>query len=108
MENLSHDWLVIVGLRRIPVLINSLLVTYTHPSAASGLPSLGDSVLFDDDWFGDYSPDNQLHTVTKGRWAYLKIMNVSRAHYTPQPPRECLEQRLLFNVIPTRFGSRGA
>ncbi len=33
-----------------------------------------DSVIFADDWFGDGKADNALHTVTRGRFAYLPVM----------------------------------
>lgn len=46
---------------------------YTIESA-EGFSSYGDSVIFDDDWLGEASPSNSLHTVDKGRWAYLSIM----------------------------------
>ncbi len=46
-------------------------------TAASGITDYGDSDVFDDDWFGDASPDNDLHTMDKGRWAYLPVMEVS-------------------------------
>lgn len=32
------------------------------------------SLVFADDWFGDASPNNELHTVTQGRWAYVPTM----------------------------------
>ncbi|CAM9764660.1 unnamed protein product, partial [Ectocarpus sp. 4 AP-2014] len=41
--------------------------------ATEGLPSYGESTIFNDDWFGEFSPRNELHTVTKGRWAFLPI-----------------------------------
>ncbi|CAN0460623.1 unnamed protein product, partial [Phaeothamnion confervicola] len=31
------------------------------------------SVIFDDDWFGEMSPENEFHTVTKGRWAFTPV-----------------------------------
>ncbi|CAN0341395.1 unnamed protein product, partial [Ectocarpus sp. 8 AP-2014] len=43
---------------------------YTIESA-QGLTDYGESQVFAADWFGDASPDNSLHTVDKGRWAYL-------------------------------------
>ena len=48
------------------------------PSAAAsaGLENYGDSDIFADDWFGDASPKNSMHTVDKGRWAYLPVMEV--------------------------------
>lgn len=33
-----------------------------------------ESPIFDDDWFGEYAPDNDDKTVTSGRWAYTPIM----------------------------------
>ncbi|CAM9758629.1 unnamed protein product, partial [Hapterophycus canaliculatus] len=38
-----------------------------------GLSTYGDSIVFSPDWFGDASPDNSLHTVDDGRWAYLSV-----------------------------------
>lgn len=32
-----------------------------------------DSVIFDNDWFGTASPDNDDHIITEGRWAYLGV-----------------------------------
>lgn len=29
------------------------------------------SLIFSDDWFGNASPDNDLHTLTEGRWAFV-------------------------------------
>ncbi|CAM9678592.1 unnamed protein product [Ectocarpus sp. 12 AP-2014] len=46
---------------------------YTIESA-QGLTNYGQSLIFAADWFGDASPDNSLHTVDKGRWAYLPVM----------------------------------
>ncbi|CAM9656056.1 unnamed protein product [Scytosiphon promiscuus] len=46
---------------------------YTVESSA-GLTDYGESELFRDDWFGAASPENGLHTVDKGRWAYLPVM----------------------------------
>ncbi|CAB1119543.1 unnamed protein product [Ectocarpus sp. CCAP 1310/34] len=43
---------------------------YTIESA-QGLTEYGESTIFAADWFGEASPDNSLHTVDKGRWAYL-------------------------------------
>jgi hypothetical protein len=34
-----------------------------------------DSNIFDDDWFGSNSPDNDLHIVDKGRFAYSPVYN---------------------------------
>jgi hypothetical protein len=34
-----------------------------------------DSPVFNDDWFGDNSPDNDLHIVDKGRFAYSPVFN---------------------------------
>lgn len=45
-------------------------------SAALGYDSYGDSVVFSPDWFGDASPDNVLHTVDKGRFAFLPVFKV--------------------------------
>lgn len=42
--------------------------------AAEGLDEYGESMIFDDAWFGNASPSNDLHTVDKGRWAYLPVM----------------------------------
>lgn len=42
-----------------------------------GLKGYGQSEVFARDWFGEFSPDNELHTVTEGRWAYLSVMEVN-------------------------------
>ncbi|CAM9513044.1 unnamed protein product [Ectocarpus sp. 12 AP-2014] len=49
---------------------------YTIESA-QGLTDYGQSPIFAADWFGDASPDNSLHTVDKGRWAYLPVMKAT-------------------------------
>jgi len=36
------------------------------------------SPIFSDSWFGAASPDNNLHTVTEGRWAYETAMTNAR------------------------------
>lgn len=41
---------------------------------ALGIANYGESIIFDDNWFGQASPSAPLHTVTKGRWAYLDVM----------------------------------
>lgn len=41
--------------------------------AAAGLDAYGDSEIFADDWFGNASPDNSMHTVDQGRWAFIPI-----------------------------------
>ena len=57
-----------LSMLRLPVLPSS---------AAEGLTDYGESQVFDDDWFGEASPENSLHTVDKGRWAYTPIMKAS-------------------------------
>ncbi|CAN0087203.1 unnamed protein product, partial [Scytosiphon promiscuus] len=42
--------------------------------ASAGLEDYDGSEIFQDDWFGEASPDNDLHTVQKGRWAHLSVM----------------------------------
>lgn len=49
-------------------------------AAAQGLDYYGESIIFDDDWFGEFNPQNDFHTIDKGRFAYLPIMKV------PLPP----------------------
>ncbi|CAM9580371.1 unnamed protein product [Ectocarpus fasciculatus] len=56
--------------------------------ATLGLANYGESHVFDPDWFGDASPDNPLHTVTDGRWAYLSIM---KARTQTKPPKQYKE-----------------
>lgn len=56
---------------------NSRLSTLHSFSAAAGLTSYGDSPIFQDDWLGEASPDNDFHTVDKGRWAFLPVMRAS-------------------------------
>lgn len=51
----------------------------THPStlpAALEMDNYGDSVVFSDDWFGEFNPQNELNTVERGRFAYLPIQQV--------------------------------
>ena len=36
------------------------------------------SPIFADDWFGNASPDNDLHTVVEGRWAFVPAMTNAR------------------------------
>lgn len=54
-----------------------LLHALLYRAAAMGLTDYGESVIFAPDWFGDASPDNALHTVDSGRWAFLPVMQVS-------------------------------
>ncbi|CAM9705683.1 unnamed protein product, partial [Hapterophycus canaliculatus] len=49
-------------------------------STSAGLTDYGQSELFQEDWFGDASPENDMHTVDKGRWAYLPVMQVGHAY----------------------------
>lgn len=44
--------------------------------ASKGLDSYGESIVFDDEWLGAASPDNDFHTVDKGRWAFLPVKQV--------------------------------
>jgi len=37
-----------------------------------------DSIIFDDDWFGENSPNNADHAVSKGRFGYTPIMKDAR------------------------------
>lgn len=48
-----------------------------HPAAA-GLEDYGESEVFADDWFGEASPLNDMHTVDRGRWAFLPVMKASQ------------------------------
>ncbi|CBJ33028.1 Hypothetical Protein RRSL_02205 [Ectocarpus siliculosus] len=41
---------------------------------SQGLTDYGESQIFAPDWFGDASPNNAMHTVDNGRWAYLPVM----------------------------------
>eukprot|EP00904_Undaria_pinnatifida_P008202 jgi/Undpi1/4511/HiC_scaffold_18.g07865.m1 len=45
---------------------------YTIESSL-GLDSYGDSVIFSPNWLGAASPDNDFHTISEGRWAFLPI-----------------------------------
>ncbi|CAM9781684.1 unnamed protein product, partial [Phaeothamnion confervicola] len=38
------------------------------------------SPIFGDDWFGEMSPNNALHTVTRGRWAYTSVATGAWEH----------------------------
>lgn len=49
----------------------------TVGAAAAGLEDYDSSEIFASDWFGEASPDNELHTVDKGRWAFLPVMEAS-------------------------------
>ncbi|CAM9217833.1 unnamed protein product [Ectocarpus sp. 6 AP-2014] len=55
--------------------------------AAAGLEDYDSSEVFASDWFGEASPDNELHTVDKGRWAFLPVMEASADawHYVHNP-----------------------
>ncbi|CAM9495225.1 unnamed protein product [Ectocarpus sp. 8 AP-2014] len=55
--------------------------------AAAGLEDYDSSEIFASDWFGEASPDNELHTVDKGRWAFLPVMEASADawHYVHNP-----------------------
>lgn len=48
-------------------------------SDADGLTDYGESEVFQDDWFGEASPNNEFHTVDRGRWAYTPVMRASTA-----------------------------
>ena len=52
--------------------------TFYHPD------TWRESMVFARDWFGDASPDNDLHTMTQGRWAwtpaYIDKANFSDVH----------------------------
>eukprot|EP00903_Cladosiphon_okamuranus_P019382 g17822.t1 len=52
---------------------------YTIESAL-GMTDYGESEVFGPDWFGNASPDNPLHTVDDGRWAYLPLMKDAWEH----------------------------
>lgn len=56
--------------------LSRALLSYTT-IAAENLSSYGESDIFAPDWFGDASPDNSLHTVDNGRWAFLPVMEAS-------------------------------
>jgi hypothetical protein len=38
------------------------------------------SPFFDDDWFGNTSPDDEDHVIKTGRWAYLPVMEEARGY----------------------------
>jgi len=43
---------------------------FTVESTFYGSSDWHTSFIFSDDWFGDPSPDNELHTVVDGRWSF--------------------------------------
>ena len=53
-------------------------------SALMDPDSFRNSIVFADDWFGDGNADNDMHTVTTGRFAYVPVMqnavNFSRVY----------------------------
>jgi len=64
--------------------------------------NLGDSVVWSDDWFGEMSPDNSLHIITKGRWKFLKFPE--SGDFTIVNPYGLL--RTPWNVNPTKHITR--
>lgn len=46
---------------------------FTIESTFYDAETFRESPVFSSDWFGAASPDNELHTVTKGRWAFARI-----------------------------------
>ncbi|CAM9600123.1 unnamed protein product [Ascophyllum nodosum] len=60
------------GLQVIDPSVSIPYWSYTIESALE-YDSYGESELFVPGWFGDASPDNSLHTVDNGRFAYLPV-----------------------------------
>ena len=69
---------------RLKLLLLSRSLYVSRVIAALGYDSYGESELFVPGWFGDASPDNSLHTVDNGRFAYLPVFEVLLIdmHYT--------------------------
>jgi len=51
---------------------------FTLDSTFYGASDWRASLLFSDDWFGAASPDNDLHTVVDGRFAFVPTMTASK------------------------------
>jgi len=47
---------------------------FTVESTFFGASDWRSSLLFADDWFGEAAPENDLHTVVSGRWAFVPTM----------------------------------
>jgi hypothetical protein len=47
---------------------------FTLESTFYGSRDFRTSIVFSDDWFGEASPDNDLHTVTKGRFQFVATL----------------------------------
>lgn len=62
-----------------------------------------DSPIFGDDWFGEASPDNELHIVTDGRWGFNAAMTRAQ-NYTTTNSYGIL--RSPWNHDPTPFMTR--
>eukprot|EP00611_Tribonema_gayanum_P026172 TRINITY_DN614_c0_g1_i2.p1 TRINITY_DN614_c0_g1~~TRINITY_DN614_c0_g1_i2.p1 ORF type:complete len:636 (-),score=156.71 TRINITY_DN614_c0_g1_i2:706-2613(-) len=63
-----------------------------------------DSPVFSGDWFGEASPDNDLHTPNKGRFAYVPTMNNAREFSKVYNSYGLL--RAPWNADPTPFMTR--
>lgn len=62
------------------------------------------SPVFSDSWFGNAAPDNTLHTVTAGRFAYTRVMTNAKKFSQVYNSYGLL--RAPWNADPTPFGTR--
>lgn len=60
-----------------------------------------DSIIFKDDWFGDNSPNNANHVVSRGRFGYLPVMRDARGFSDITNPYGLL--RSPWNTNPTAY-----
>jgi hypothetical protein len=72
-HHVAITWQFEQSLRMIDPRTASHYWDYTH-EAGKGIEWY-DSPVFNDEWFGDNSPDNDLHIVDKGRFAYSPVYN---------------------------------
>lgn len=62
------------------------------------------SAVFSADWFGDANPDNEMHTVTEGRFAYVPAMTNSKQFSDQYNSYGVM--RAAWNADPTPFMTR--
>ena len=79
---------------------------FTVESTFYGASDWRTSFIFADDWFGEASPDNDLHTVVTGRWAFNPTMVGSKdySYWT----NSYGVMRAPWNADPTPFLTRAA
>jgi len=59
-----------------------------------------DSEIFNSDWFGVASPDNSLHIITEGRWAFLPVMQNAGKYSSIVNPYGLLRSPWNTNPVP--------